>query len=148
MERFPTVRIPWEFFEGLYPFNAQLLNGNAMLVRAFGTQPKDGSFIRSREYILFGQGMATLLSYAKGIKVGRNKNGYIVEIMERRDRRGVKYWEVQSVSDQELIAPYWSLVVSDFPPVSDEEGHVRTLIGVKGDPGEYFFLTCPAQCAV
>lgn len=141
MERFPVVYLPWEFFDELYPFNAELLKGNAMLVRACGTQPVDGSILRSKEYILFGQGMATILPHRK---VGSaNKKGYIVEIVERRDLRDVTYWEVQSVGDERPVVPQWSLRVSNLPVVSDEDGHVRMLIGMKGEPGQYFFLICP-----
>ena len=137
------ARVPWEFFKELYPFNAELLNGDAMLIRACAAKPTDGSILRSKEYLLFGHGMATLLSYA-GVGRRVERDGYIVEFTENRDPRGVAYWVVQSVGDQLPDAQDWRLKVSNFPPDPDMEGHVRRLIGVAGDPGQYFFLACIA----
>ncbi len=137
------ARVPWEFFEELYPFNAELINGNAMLIRACGIQSINGSILRSKEYLLFGHGLATLLPYA-GMGRRVERDGYIMEFTERRDPRGVVYWEVQSVGDQLPDPQGWHLKVSVHPPDSDMEGHVRRLIGVAGYPGQYFFLACIA----
>lgn len=137
------ARIPWKFFEELLPFNAELLNGNAMLIRACGTQPTDGSILRSKEYLLFGHGMATLMPYARVCRV-EERDGYIVALTEKCDPRGVVYWEVHSVGDQMPGTPDWRLKVSNFPPDPDDEGHIRRLIGIEGDPGQFMYLACPA----
>ncbi|GEM_PF-3089379 len=137
------ARVPWEFFHGLYPFNAELLNGNAMLIRACGIQPTDGSILRSKEYLLFGHGIATLVPYARVCRVDE-RGGYIMALTEKCDPRGVVYWEVHSVGDQLPDAQGWHLKVSIDPPGSDMEGHVRRLIEIKGDPGQYIYLACIA----
>ena len=46
--------VPWEFFDTLLPFNAELLNGNAMVVRAFGAKSRDHSFQSGCSFFLYG----------------------------------------------------------------------------------------------
>jgi len=142
MERV-RARVPWKFFQRLYPFNAEVLDGDAMVIKACGAKPANGSILRSREYLLFGHGMATLLPYA-GVGRRVERDGYIVALTEKCDPRGVVYWEVQSVGDQMPGSPDWHLKVSNFPPDSDMEGHVRRLIEISGDPGQYIYLACVA----
>lgn len=135
--------VPWTFFNNLLPFNAELLNGNAMVVRACGAKPSDGSILRSKEYLLFGNGMATLLPRAKNGSLVET-DGYIMEFTQKRDSRGVSYWEVQSVANQMPGNPNWRLEVSHLPPISDEGWHIRKLIECKGKPGQFIYLSCPA----
>jgi len=132
------VLVSWEFFNKLYPFNAEVLNGNAMLIRACGGKRTDGSICRSKEYLLFGQGMATLLFYKRAGHA--DPKGYVVEVTARRDSRGIVYYELQSVTGGATKFE-WLLEVSNVPPPSDEEGYIRRLIEVNGDPGQYFFLS-------
>lgn len=151
------ARVPWVFFDNLLPFNAELLNGNAMLVRACGAKPSDGTILRSKEYLLFGNGIATLLPLARAgllysgsanrnttLVMGTGSYGYIMEFTQKRDPRGVSYWEVQSVVDQMPGNPNWRLEVSDLPPISDKGWHIRKLIEREGKPGQFIYLCGPA----
>lgn len=137
------ARIPWEFFHDLLPFNAEVLSGNAMLVRACGAQSGDGSILRSKGYLIFGNGMATLLPQTK-IPGRVDSGGYVAEFVRRSDPRGVEYWEVQSVPDQTPDALDWYLNVSSFALGPSMGGHVRRLIEVEGDPGQFIYLSCPS----
>lgn len=127
-------------------FNAELLNGNAMLIRACGTKPNDGSILRSRKYLLFGNGIATILANSSTNQYNQiyYGDGYIMELCEKRDRRGVTYHEFQPAADQMPGTPNWRLNVSNFPPDRDMGRHIRPLIEHNGDPGQYFFLDCLA----
>lgn len=148
------ARVPWEFFRELYPFNAELLNAGAFLIRACGALPScgdrlDGSIQRSKGYLLFGHGIATILPHARRPCTDITDyydDGYEVELTAKRDPRGVTYWEVQPVRGQGQMPEYsdWRLKVSANPPDPDDEGHVRKLIEIEGDPGQYIFLSRPS----
>lgn len=140
------ARVPWEFFRELYLFSAELLDGDAMVVKACGVKPsngdrRDGGILRSREYLLFGHGLATLVprSHCDG-----NRDGYVMEVTRKCDTRGVTYWEFQSAGDQLMDSLPWRLNVSNSPPDPDMEGHVQRLIEISGDPGQYIYLACTA----
>ena len=134
--------VPWKFFQELLPFNAELLNGNAMLIRACGTQAKDGSILRSKEYLLFGNGFATLLPWARTATCPIN--GYVMNFSEKRDKRQVRYWEVQIDQSQERCSPDWQFRLSASQPDPDDEGHIVELISQSGEPGQSFYLACAA----
>ena len=120
MERIRAF-VPWTFFEKLLPFNAELLNDNAMLVRACGTKPADGSVLRSKSFLLFGRGLATLLPQAGTLAQGLNgKKGYVMEFVHKRDSRKVDYWEAQIASDQTQSPQNWEIEVSSFEPDPDD----------------------------
>lgn len=148
------VHVPWTFFEKLLPFNAEVIEGNAMVVRACAAQrpngsQDDGAIRRSKEFLLFGHGLATIIPQVRN-EVGRtgyvsgDRTGYIMILTEHRDNRGIRYWKLQSASDQMPGELSWQLKVSFYPPDPDMEGHVRRLIEIEGDPGQYFFLACRA----
>lgn len=130
MERIKAL-VPWDFFRGLYPFNAELLNGNAMVIKACAAG-EYGTILRSKEYLLFGNGLATLLPQGKE----HNAEGYVMEFVRKNDARGVKYCEVQSVPDQARTP--WRLEVSGLPPPWTDR--TRILAFQAGDPGQYIFL--------
>jgi hypothetical protein len=92
--------VPMAFFKELLPYNAELPNGNAMVVRACGVKPDDGSILRSTEYLLFGNGLATLLPEASGSRAFGGRDGYVMEFVQKKDARQIVYWEVNAVKDQ------------------------------------------------
>ena len=144
MERIRAL-VPWTFFGSLLPFNAELLNGNAMLVRACGAKRTDGSILRSKSYVLFGNGVATLLPQAKVLAKDPNSmQGYVMEFVQKRDGRQVDYWEAQSVPDQNLNGSRWQIEISEWEPDSDDGEHIINLVGQHGNPGQYFYLGCTA----
>lgn len=141
------ARVPWGFFEELYPFNAELLDGDAMIVKACAAKPsngaaRDGGILRSREYLLFGHGIATILPHAR--RYWWQRDECVMEVTEKCDPRGVRYWEFQCASDLLPGIPDWRLKISHSPPDPDEEGHVRRLIEISGKPGQYFYLAAIA----
>lgn len=136
------VFVPWKFFGDLYPFSAELINGNAMIIRACGAKPDDGSILRSRDYLLFGNGMATLLSQT--VEERNVTDGYTVRLFDRCVRPGVTCWEAQSVSRQSALPESWRLKVSTTEPDPDDEGHIRMLVQSDGNPGQYLYLARPA----
>lgn len=144
----PNTRafVPFTFFDGLYPFNATLLQGNGMTIQACGAGPS-GDIRRSRTYLLFGHGIVTLLPNARlpaELRRGNDRKGFVAEITEKRDPRGVEYWEFQCAPDQILGSPGWELKVFNSPPDPDMEGHVRILVEMPGVPGQYLFIACIA----
>ena len=144
MERIRAF-VPWTFFEKLLPFNAELLNDNAMLVRACGTKPADGSVLRSKSFLLFGRGLATLLPQAGTLAQGLNgKKGYVMEFVHKRDSRKVDYWEAQIASDQTQSPQNWEIEVSSFEPDPDDGIHITPLVKQEGKPGQYIYLACVA----
>ncbi len=127
--------VPWKFFKSLLPFNAELLKGNAMLIRACAAKPQDGSILRSKEYLLFGNGLATILPDALvASQYLSSPRGYVMEFTEKTDGRSVRYWEVQSVASQSSGAGLLDLKVSYRPVPSDGEGYPKMLIEQPGDP--------------
>ncbi len=133
MEKFSAF-VAWQFFERLYPFNGELLKGNAFLLKAVGAKRGDGSLLQSKEFLLFGHGAATLVPQAERQR-GEGRSGYFVEGIGKTDNRGVMYWEVQLAINQSPELPLWSLEVSAEPPKD-----VQLLFGIQGDPGQYFFI--------
>ncbi|MBL8030338.1 MAG: hypothetical protein JNN11_03760 [Candidatus Doudnabacteria bacterium] len=116
-----------------------------MLVRACGAKPADGSILRSRGYLLFGNGVATLLPQAETLAQGLNGvKGYVMEFVQKRDPRNVAYWEVQISVDQTRVERDWRIEASCLPPDSDEGIHFTPLVEQQGKPGQYFYLTCVA----
>lgn len=133
------ARVPWSFFTQLLPFNAQLLNGNAMLVRACGAKPQDGSILQSKSYLLFGNGIATLLPQVDELAKDLNaRRGFVMEFIQKRDKRNVMYWEAQCVQGDGLWASAsHELRVSSNPP--DE--FAVSIIDQPGNPGQYIYLS-------
>lgn len=131
-------------FELLSPYNAQLLDGNALLVRAFGVTMPDGTIRRSKDYLLFGNGMATLIPWADRNLLG-SPTQYVVTVTKRDDRRkqrggrGSTYWEIQAVPDQSTKAE-WTLWVSTSGIATEAVNDYRILVQQQGDPGQCFFL--------
>jgi hypothetical protein len=129
-------------FNLLWPFNAQLLNDGALLVRAFGMKP-GGRIERSKNYLLFGNGMASLIPWVDGRMPG-SPTQYVVKITERHDQRklagkpGATYWEIQGVPNQDTPAP-WMLWMSTFGNSKDDRNN-HVLIAQAGDPGQCFFV--------
>ena len=134
------ARVSWNFFRELLPFNAEILKGNAMLIKACGAKPSDGSILRSKEYLLFGHGIATVL-LQMGIAGRLENHGYVFEFSRKVDPRGVEYWNVQSVVDQMQEKKKWCLEVSYASPPDDEE-RIQRLIGIEGKPGQFMYLAC------
>lgn len=134
--------MPFKFLDSLMPFNAELLKGNAMLVRACGAKPSDGSILRTKEFLLFGNGMATLLPQLRPLAQD-GVEGYNVDITRKDDGRGIAFWEVQA-ADQ-ATPTKWRLEVASSPPNPSDRGQVQPLIHSSGMPGQYFFLTCPGE---
>lgn len=130
--------VPWEFFGNLLPFNAEVLKGSAMVVRAFASQNGDGSIVRSREYILFGNGIATLIPVSD-VLMRQGRNGFIGNFTQKTDVRGVRYWEVQAARP-EPISAVWSLKVAHSPPDSDDGKSNRILCSKDGECGQYIYL--------
>ena len=117
----------------------ELINGNATILRACGAQLKDGSILRSREYILFGHGIATIAPHAAALSC-REVLGYNMDFECKRDRRGVVCFEVNVSRPQRSREP-WELCVSDATPETSEGIHIIRLCSVEGDPGQYFYLS-------
>lgn len=141
MQKFQAF-MPFEFLDSLMPFNAELLKGNAMLVRACGAKPSDGSILRSREFLLFGHGMATLLPQLSSL--GRDDvEGYTVDVTRKDDGRGVAFWEIQAT--EQATPTKWRLELASSPPTPSDGGQIQQLIHSNGQPGQYFFLTCPGE---
>ena len=131
--------VPWTFFNDLLPFNAELIGGNAMVVRACGAKPDDGSILHSKEYLLFGNGMGTLLPQATAL-AQKGITGYVMEFVQKKDKRRVTYWEVQSVPEQTMDIP-WHLKVSSREPDPDDDGHIKMLASQEGNPSQFLFLS-------
>lgn len=131
--------MPLSFFDMLLPFNIELIKGNAMIMRACGAKPSDGSILRSKEFILFGNGIATLIPMAKKLEQ-LGERGYVLEIEQKRDSRGIAYWDAQIARDKESHIPRWSLECSSYCPSSDDGLHVRKLVGQNGNPGQFIYL--------
>ena len=134
--------VPLKFYSQLLPFNAELLKGNAMLVRACGAQGRDGSILRSKSYLLFGNGVETLMPQVESLIEGGTK-GYVMRFVSKKDNRQVEYWEVQSTGDQ-TNPRGWTLGVSSEAPDNDDGMHVKLLVSQHGGPGQYIFLSCVA----
>jgi hypothetical protein len=134
METYQAL-MPLSFFRSLLPYNAELLSGNALLLRACGAKPDDGSVLRSREFLLFGNGLATIIPYADVLEE-RGEDGYVVSVTRKSDARHVTFWEIQSVARPEG-RPAWSLATSRRPP---GDRNVIRLIQSEGQPGQYFYL--------
>lgn len=116
-----------------------------MLVRACSAKPADGSILRSKSYLLFGNGVATLLPQARTLAQGLNaKKGYVMEFVQKRDSRKVDYWEAQIAPDQTQSTQNWEIEVSNFEPDSDEGIHFKPLVEQKGNPGQYIYIACNA----
>ncbi len=137
--------VPYSFFDQLYPYNMQPLDSNALALKACGAQPKDGSILRSKEYLLFGNGIGTLIPWVRmGFSSRTAYDGFAAELSEECDKRGVRYWKLQCTSDQSQTAPCWRLRVTSSPPDPDDEGHIISLLESTGSPGQYIFLSCTA----
>lgn len=126
-----------EFFSELLPYNAELLKGNAFVVRACGAKPGDSSILRSKSYILFGNGLATLPLQKEALE---RDGGYFMWFREVTDRPGVSHWEVQSDSNQATGSEDWNLQVSCLDPGPAHE-RLLMLAKVSGSPGQYIYLT-------
>lgn len=129
------VYVPLEFFRRLLPINAKLINGNAFVVQACAANPGDGSVLRSREFLLFGFGLGTLLMELDG---DASPDGYVMNFEEKHDERGVRYWEVQGKASQAILETEWSLALSQHRPSHIEDDLI--LIRQTGTPGQFFFL--------
>ena len=137
------VFVPWSFFGSLLPYSGTLLNGNALLVRACGNKPTDGSVLQSQSFVLFGNGIATLVTQIPElVKTPMFREGCIMEFVQKRDRRQVEYWEAQSVPDQQLGGSKWRLGISTSEPKRDDGEHVIILAGQSGRPGQFIYLDC------
>lgn len=130
------VFVSAKFFDALYPFSADPINGNGMLIRACASQGRDGSVLRSKEFLLFGYGIATLLPWLRTSE-GRTTDGFVMEFTQKVDVRQVRYWEVNIAANQDRTSTDWELKVSFDEPDSS----VRMLIAQPGVPGQYFYLT-------
>jgi len=128
-----------DFCTPLLPFNAELLNGNAMLIRACGAK-LDGSVLRSREYLLLGNGMATLAMWPQHPFAFDTQEQYVVTVTERSDRRSVRYWEIQSRRDQTTDDVAWTLCVATEEPDPNKEGEIRMLVQSEGHARQFFYL--------
>ena len=132
------ARVPLAFFQGLYPCSAELLKGNSMIVRAVGVQSRDGSILRSRGYLLFGNGLATLLVEAWHRTKGVESN-YDMDFTRRVNDKRVEYWEIQGRGPQSQEA-LWVLQSSTTKPPAN--GKCTTLLCfVEGRPGQYLYLS-------
>jgi hypothetical protein len=131
--------IPWTFFPKLHPIiNGESLDGNAMVIRACGASPKDGTLLQSPEYVLFRNGLATLVLQIKRL-TRQGVKGYVMLFTQKQTRKQVSYWEVETDQNQEHTP--WSLDVSDTHPDSDDGINYKILAEVQGDPGQYLFLS-------
>lgn len=133
--------LPFSFFDDLLPCNIEIVKGNAMKLRAYGAKLGDGSVLRSKEYIWFRNGQASLLLQRERI-VREHMTGvfpaYAVDLIKKTDPREVVYWEVECVSgDVSVQQAEWMLAVSDTPGL---ERTSMPLISQDGDPGQYFYL--------
>ncbi|MBI4093112.1 MAG: hypothetical protein HY420_04275 [Candidatus Kerfeldbacteria bacterium] len=131
--------LPLDFFDPLLAFNAELLNGNAMLLRACGAQPRDGSILRSKEYLLFGHGMATLAMWPQHPFAFKSQEHYVVTVTERMDSRKVRYWEIQAAKDQTMSTD-WTLCVASEEPDPKNEGEIKILVQSDGHVRQFFYL--------
>lgn len=128
-----------DFCVPLLPFNAELLKGNAMLIRACGTD-QDGSILRSKEYLLFGNGMATLAMWPQHPFMFETQEQYVVTVTEKQDRRGVRYWEIQSRRDQTTDGVEWVFCVATEEPTSKMGHEVKVLVQSEGNARQFFYL--------
>lgn len=133
--------LPLSFFGDLKPYNIEPINGSGMLIRACATKGGDGSILRSKEFLLFGNGLATLAARADYIR-SHGIQGYAMELIQKTDDRGVGYWEIQSALTQCDRWLHWQFAVSEEPP-SEEDiwlDCALPLVGKEGGPGQYIHL--------
>jgi hypothetical protein len=137
MDRVIEAFLPLSFFRQLYAFNAELLRGNSMAVRACGIQAKDGSILRSKEYLLFGNGLATLATRP----IVREDEGYMMVLTQKMSPKDVVYWEIKSREGQDHRDLGMRFEVSTSSPDPDEGRHIIELVSQEGKPGQYIFLS-------
>jgi hypothetical protein len=129
--------LPLSFFRELLPFNAELLSGNSMIVRACGIQPNDGSILRSKGFLLFRNGLATLATRP----IAREDEGYVMVLTQKMSLKDVEYWEIKSKGGQDHCDLGMRFEVSTSPPDPDEGKHIVELVSQEGKPGQYIFLS-------
>ncbi len=135
MEQKLRVYVPLSFFDGLLPFNAELLHGNSFAVRALAGHPEDASILRSAGYLLFGNGLATLI-----IARDRVRAGYYMEVTGQRNQHQVLFWELQSDSNQNPPdSGFHTVLELAASPVSNG-ANLAVLVQQAGVSGQAFVL--------
>ncbi len=119
----------------------ELLNAASVAIRACGASAEEGFPQRSKEYLLFGRGLGTLLLPREPSIWDENVSGYFMLFERRQGKKGVKYWEVNSDRNQSPDSESeWMLEVSNEDPGPDVEAQRMTLAWVNGDPGQWIYV--------
>lgn len=140
------ARFPLEFFSSklLLPANIEVLAGNALALRAMAPG-ENGIILRSKEYILFGSGLGTLLFEPS--KEGGVATTYTMNFNERRNAAGNRFWFVESLGGLEDCSIPWTLRIFIEEP-DDDCGHVIPLAYMRSQlpwySGQFICLYSPA----
>lgn len=139
--RVVLANVLMDSFKQLYPFSAELISDNTMRVWAYGTKADDGSIMRSKEYLLFGNGLATLAMPQEP----NTPPGYVMEFRQQKDGDGVTYWEIQSLPEGQADSTTpWNFNIRTIEPDEDEGLHIIRLVVQDGAPGQCFYLSMMA----
>lgn len=141
VERAVKALVPLTIFSPkspLYPANMEILNGGGISLRALAPG-RDGAILRSKEYILFGYGLGTLM-FDNCVTLN---DGYVLKFCKCRNKRGVYYWVAEADASAGLVR--WTLRVSYEEPF-DDCGHVIPLSYqpslLSGHRGQFIYLHC------
>ncbi len=135
-------------------FNGEILKGGAFRLRAVGGHKdnyneKTGQFIfsgspkRSKEYLLFTNGMSSMVLQYNELTEMTGVTGFIFDFTRKTNEKKIIFWEVRASQSGEegvhgSIYDYLTLKVSRNKPHKSRGAVI--LCGVDGEPGQWIYL--------